>query len=242
MKPQYNDDPIDLVDLLFALLRKWQYIVFSALCVGVITALVNIYVFVPMYTSTAKMYMLPKTSSIMSDLQLGSTLIEDYRAMIKSRPLIEEVAKNLNMNMSYGQLAGKISVSQAESSRMLNITVTDVDPQRAKQIVDEVANTSAKYFAEKMDQKPPSIIEYGYVNASPVSPNKRKNISMGILAGAAMASAVILFFHMMDDSIKNEEDIEKYLGMNTLAVVPEINKKQLTKKEKKRSKKKRGGK
>lgn len=224
MGPQYDDEiEIDLKELFFALLNRWKYILFSTLCVGIVTALVNLYVLVPQYASTSKLYILTKSTSLTSlaDLQVGTSLTQDYMVIINSRPVVEEVIANLKLDLTYEDVVDKINVENRADTRILNITVTDEDSKEAKKMADEFAKVSATYISEKMDQDPPNIIEYGYADPKPVSPHKTRNILLGLLAGAFLAGTVVAVMYLMDDSVKTEEDIEKYLGLNTLSAVPE---------------------
>ena len=67
----------------------------------------------------------------------------------------------------------------------------------------------------------PKIIEEAEVPSSPVSPSMNKNVMMGALAGFALAAAIVILFAIMNDSIKTEDDIERALGIPTLAVIPD---------------------
>lgn len=240
MEQQYDDElEIDLKELFFALLQKWKYIVFSAVFVGGITALVNLYVLVPQYASTAKLYILSKSTSLTSlaDLQVGTSLTQDYMVVINSRPVAEKVISNLNLKMEYEDLISKVTVENPADTRILNITVQDEKAETAKKIADEFAEVSADYIAKKMDQDPPTIIETGFADEKPVSPHKTKNTLLGVIIGGFLAAAVVVVAYLMDDSIKTEEDIEKYIGINTLAAVPESSDPMADQLDKKRKKK-----
>lgn len=233
---------IDLKDLFFALLVKWQYILASALFIGGITAIVNQYVLVPQYASTAKLSVLSKSTSITSlaDVQVGTSLTQDYMIIIKGRSVVSEVNKKLNLHLSYEELSGKVTVENPSNTRILNIRVTDTDPERAKKIADCFAEVSSEYIADKMDQKAPKIIEYGYASKQHVYPAKRKNVCLGILMGGFLAAAVVTILYLMDDTIKSSDDVEKYLGLHTLASIPDDG--HSDKEAAKRKKKKKGAK
>ena len=47
-----------------------------------------------------------------------------------------------------------------------------------------------------------------------------KNTLLGVLGGAFLAVVIIIVHYLMNDSIKTAEDIEKYLGLNNLAIIP----------------------
>ena len=72
-----------------------------------------------------------------------------------------------------------------------------------------------------MEMVPPKIIEQGVVPASPASPSIKKNAALGGLACVAAACGVITLKVIMNDTIRSEEDVGKYLGMSVLASVPD---------------------
>jgi capsular polysaccharide biosynthesis protein len=140
--------------------------------------------------------------------------------VVKGRPVLEQVIENLGIQETYGSLSQKVSLSNPSNSRILQITVTHQDPQMAKLIADEIAEVGAAYISVTMDQDPPNIIQYGYADGSPVSPNIIKNTLAGALIGAFLIIAIIVISYLFNDTIMGPEDIEKKLGMNVLGTLP----------------------
>ena len=223
MQQNANDEiEIDLVELFFELVAHWKAIVVSTILAALAAALVSVYLMTPMYESTSSLYVLSKSTSITSlaDVQLGTNLANDYVVVAKSRPVLEQVIKNLELDENYGALAGNITVNNPSNSRILEITVKDSNPDRAKLITDEVAKVVAAFIAEKMDQDPPTIIQYGYADGAAVSPHKTKNVILGAFAGMAVSCVIVILVYLLNDTIMTAEDIEKKLGLNLLGVVP----------------------
>jgi capsular polysaccharide biosynthesis protein len=224
MEQKYSSDEIeiDLADLLLQYLEHWFKIFLSAcLVAGMMFAYCKL-IAVPQYSSTAKLYALNKTDTVtsMSDIQTGTNLSKDYEAVVSSRPVVTKVIENLGLNMSYEEMCGKLKVSNQEDTRIINLTITDSDPEQAKVIVDEFATVVSAFIAEKMDQAAPSIIEEGYVSYKKVSPSTLKNTVLGGMIGGMLAVGVITITYLMNDTVANSDDIEKYLGLNTLASIP----------------------
>ena len=215
-------DEIDLLELFFELLAHWKMIAASTILTGVIAALVSLFLMTPLYQSTSALYVLSKSTSITSlaDVQLGTNLTNDYVVVSTGRPVLEQVIKNLDLDMTYAQLKSTIQIDNPSNSRILEITVTNGDPKKAKLIADETAEVISAFIAEKMDQDPPTIIQRGYSDGNPVSPNKSKNTILGALLGMIVACGIVTLSFLLNDTVMTEEDITKKLGLNVLGVIP----------------------
>ena len=225
MDKQYdidNEIEIDLRELLLELLAYWKLILLSIILVGSIAFGVSKFMMVPKYESTAELYVLTKSTSITSlaDIQTGTSLTNDYIVVVKGRPVLEQVIENLGLRETYKSLSDKVTLNNPSNSRILEITVTDENPMMAKNIADEIANISSAFIAQKMDQEPPTIIQTGYADGSPVSPNILKNTVLGGMLGAMLSMALVVITYLFNDTITGPEDIEKKLGMNMLGTLP----------------------
>ena len=225
MEKQYDIDDeieIDLRELLLELLAYWQLILISIILAGGIAFAVSKFMMVPKYQSTAELYVLTKSTSITSlaDIQTGTSLTNDYIVVVKGRPVLEQVIQNLGLREDYKSLRNRVELNNPSNSRILEITVTDENPELAKTIADQIAKVSSAFIAEKMDQDPPTIIQNGYADGSPVSPNILKNTVLGGMLGAILSIALVVISYLFNDTITGPEDIEKKLGMNVLGSLP----------------------
>ena len=222
MEERYEETEIDLVEVFHALLSKiWLIILLAALGFGLMVGYTMLFV-KPTYSSSSTIYILSKTKSITSlaDFQIGTQLTQDYKVIITSRPVLEEVIQNLGLNTTYDALKKQISINNPDNTRFLEITITDTDAYLAKKIVDELTDVSVKNTASVMDTEPPNIMDYGQVPEKPIAPSMKKNGIIGGLLGFVLACAIIIIQFMMNDSIKTGEDVEKYLGLNVLGMIP----------------------
>lgn len=221
-----NDEiEIDLMEVLYSLKRKlWLVLAVTLLC-GSIAGVFAGVVMDPVYTSTSKMLVLTKetTLSSLADLQMGSQLAQDYRILIESRPVMEEVLEKcgLDEDMKYEQLLEKMTIENMDDSRILSISVEDNDPEQAKLLVDTVAEVSSDYIAESMEITPPKVIETGEIPTSKTSPSVMKFMAIGMCLGFLVMAGAVAVQTILNDTIQSEEDIQKYLGVSTLAVVPD---------------------
>lgn len=217
-----EDMQIDLLELAGVLWRKLWAIVVCLVIGAVLAGGYTKLMVTPQYTATSMIYILGQTTSISSvaDLQLSSELTADFTIMAKSRPVIQSVIKELDLNMSYEQLVGAVNLENPTDSHILKIHVTNSDPKLAKTISNAMAEAVAENISSVMATDKPSIAEKAITPKAPSSPNLTKNIAMGGIVGVAIAVAIIVLGYLMDDTIKTEEDVRKYLQMNTLAEIP----------------------
>ena len=214
---------IDLREIFFALKRKILLILAAGLLCGCLACGYTMIFMDPTYTSTSTMLTISKETTLtsMADLQLGTQLTSDYKILITSTPVLEQVIENLGLNMSPGGLRGQISVNNPSGTRILELSVTNGDPATAKKIADELAVVSSSYIGDKMEVIPPKIIEEGQIPSYKTGPNVKKNTMMGLLAGLVLAAGVVCLLAVLNDSIKTEDDITKYLDIPTLASIPD---------------------
>ncbi len=218
-----NDEiQIDLLELLEALRRRIWLILLALILGGGAGVLYTKMLITPLYTSTATVYVLSKETTLTSlaDLQIGSQLTNDYRVMVTSRPVLEEVIENLGLETDYLGLRRQLKLENPSDTRMLSIAATDSDPQRAKMIVDEVASVSSEYIGDIMEMVPPKMIEDGVVPSAPSSPSVKRNGAVCGVLLAAVVCGVICLQVILNDTIRTEEDVARYLGLTVLAAIP----------------------
>lgn len=243
MEKKFDDDDevqIDLLELVYALKKKLWLIVLGLIIGAVGVGLYSKILMTPMYESTAMVYVLSKETTLTSlaDLQIGSQLTKDYSVLVTSRPVLEQVIEKQQLDMTVDELEEMVRIGNPADTRILTITVSDTDPVRAQVLAEAVARTSSDYIGDIMEMIPPKIIEEGVPAEEPSSPNVIKNAAIGGLAVAVLISGIICLGVIMDDTIKTEEDVEKYLGLTVLASIPDADESARAEKGKNRKKKK----
>lgn len=237
-----TEDTIDLMRLVSVLRNKIWLIITVGLLFACGSAAYTKICIQPTYTSKSTVLVLPKGNSFsltsVGDLQFGNQISKDYIVLTTSRPVLEEVISNLGLGMGYQSLRGCISIENQADTRILSLSVTMTDPRMAKDVVNELARVSTEYIADKMEVPAPKIIEDGELPLYKNGPDMKKNVMMGMLAGMVLVCGILVVLELLDDAITNEEDIERYLGIPVLALVPDKGIKIKGKKKNRRKKRK----
>ncbi len=219
----YAEIEIDLREIFFAV-KKWIWVIMLVSFLGGAIAFGYTKLFMtPIYTAENSMLVLTKETTLASlaDLQMGSQLTNDYRVLTTSRPVLEAVIENLELDLEYKDLKKMISISNPDDTRILVISVEHESPQVALNIVREVAEEASYFIGDMMEVVPPKIIDEGVLPTVKTSPSNTMNTLLGILIGGFLSGGIVVLRAVVDDTIKSEEDIEKYLGMSTLSSVPD---------------------
>lgn len=220
---QNDEVEIDIGHILSILWEKILVIIATGIIVGLAGFLVSKFFITPKYESETKLYVLNRandSATTLSDVQLSTQLTKDYQILVTSAPVMNQVIKELGLNMKASELASTISVDTPSDTRVLQITVTSDDPKRAKDIADKVAQVSSKKICDIMKIEQVNVIEEGSMSEEPAVDTVQKWTLIGLALGIVLSCAVIIIRSMLDDTVKTTEDVEKYFDLSTLAVIP----------------------
>lgn len=231
-----ENDEIDLVEIFYLLLDNIIKIILCMVIGGVIAFSYTKLLVKPTYTATSKIYVVSASNNSvidLSDLQVGSQLTSDYQELLLARPVLQDVIKNLDLDIDYKDLAKEITISNTSDTRILTINVVTTDPQMSANIANELVQQATIYLPQVMETEEPNLVESAVVPTEKTGPSISKNTLMGILLGAVLMCGILIVQYLMNDTIVTPDDVEKYFGVQPLAVIPEAH---IKGKKKKKSK------
>ena len=220
---------IDLVEV-FQVIWHWLWlIVLVALACGTAAYAFSKFVLPEEFESTTKIYVLDKSGaggtnsqSTYSDLQVGMQLTKDYVELIKSRTVLEAVMKDnhLDQTYTYEQFAEMVNVQTPADTRIVTITVTNHDPALAQKLADDIRKRSGELIIKTMQIDAVNTYEKANYPDRKSAPSCGRWAVVAALIGALAVSAVVIARYLLDDTIKTSDDVEKYLGLSNLALIP----------------------
>ena len=215
---------IDLQEL-FGLLLHWAWLII--LC-GIVAAVAGLLIcklaVTPMYKSSTRVFILNKDNNnatiSYSDLQTSSQLTKDYAHLIKGRTVLEQVLETCELEESYESFSNRVAVETISDSRLISITVTDPDPRMAQLLAKEIRVVASEHIMQVMEIQAVNLETEANLPTHPSSPSTMKWTAVGGLLGAFVCAMILIIQFLLDDTIKSAEDVEKYLGLSTLAMIP----------------------
>ena len=220
---------IDVFAMLKTLWKRKFSIVLVALVFAIAAFGYSAFLAKKEYQSTSRIYVVSRQNQdnnalTNSDLQAGSYLVKDYREIILSQNVLSQAIEELKLDMTPAELSKKISVSVPTDTRILSITAKDGNPKEAARIANGLRNVAAEKIISVTKVSDVTTLDEAEVPQSPSSPNIRRNVLLGFIAGAGLMVVLMVVVEVLDDRVKRPEDIEELMGLTLLGIVPDIKK------------------
>ena len=221
-----NTIEIDVLSLLRTIWRKKLLILLTAILTTGLAFAYSAFLVTPQYDSTTRLYVVNQSSGnggviTPQDLQVGSFLVKDYKEIILSQDVLQNVTTTLGITED---IKDKITVTIPTDTRILSITVRDSDPNQAATIANTLRDEAAKKIIEVTKVSDVTTLEAALPAENPSTPQTKRNLVLGFVEGAFLATALVLVLEVLDDRVKRPQDIEEGLGMTLLGVVPHAEK------------------
>lgn len=219
-RPQ--DDRIDLIELFWAMVNHWKILLLSLLTGAFLAGAYHTYMVNPSYRADASIFITSNESVIsVSDLQLSSLLTADYAKIIKSRNVLKQVIRDLDLDLNFKQLGNLVTVTNPSDSHIIEISVTCGDMELSRDIANVLLNTGIDRIYQVIGSSEPNVIDYSEAEAvEEVTPGFLNDVIKGGFLGLVLACALITVQFITDTTIKTEDDLRRQLRMPVLAVVP----------------------
>ena len=220
-----NYEDIDIKRILEIILSKKLLIVLILLFSILFGYAYSYYYKKPEYKSSVTILLVAdenKTNKELTqtDLNINNGLISTYSSIAKSTNVVQKTIENLELNMSASSLQKKIDAKQIDSTQFLKISVTNANPELAKNIANELAQVFTQQIKEIYNLQNISIVDEAEVESTPCNVNHMKDIIMFAFAGLFLAMVSVVAIFMFDDTIKSEEDIEKNVKLKAIGTLP----------------------
>ena len=225
----YLDDEEISLKQIFEILRKRAWIIVAITLTAIfIATIINFFLIKPVYESNTTIMVGKPRNRIVDEnnpityqeIQTNRLLVSTYREIAKSRTVLEEVIKDLNLDISIGQLREKVDVSLVKDTEIIQIKVQDHDPETAANLANTIASAFSKQVIKIMNVENVQVLDEAIPQLSPVKPKKTMNIAISLVLGAMLGIFVAFILEFLDTSIKTPEDVEKYLGLPVIGTIP----------------------
>lgn len=224
MEDNQDYETIDLLELLGVVRRHIVALLLTTVLAAAAGFAVSKFLMTPQYQASALMIVNTRqdtTANVTSDqLNSASKLVSTYSIIVKSDTVLNKVIANLGLNMSYETLAGKVGVAAVDDTQVMEITVTDANPDGARQVCEQITQVAPDAILTAVEAGSVKVISAASVDPDPVSPNVMRNTAIAGVLGLVVCLGVLFLQVLLDNKINTEEDVTKQLGLNVIGVIP----------------------
>ena len=240
------EETISLQDIFKTLKKRAALIISFTVIAGIIAAIISFYVLTPIYQATTQVLVNQKKEDIAqqvtsADIQSDLQLINTYNEIIKSPAILSIVAENLALPLTPGQLASKITVTNANNSQVLNVSVQDENYNVAVDIANQVVEVFREEVPELMNVNNVNVLSPAVYleNPSPIKPNKMLNVAIALVIGLMVGVGIAFLLEYLDTTVKTEQDVEEIIGLPIIGIIGIINPEEMRKEELRRASRRR---
>ena len=219
------EDKLDLYALWRVIVKRWKLLVLLPLGAVLISALVSIYVLTPQYSAKTTLIVtrqLTPAQLSWQDIQTSRELVGTYREIMHSRPVLELTIAYRALPYDVEQLKRKVDVQAVGGTELFSVTVTDPDPELARDMANEMARVFKSQSAEIMQVENVSIVDEAVTPGSPVSPRVPLNIAAAFMVALIAAGGLTFLLEYLDQSIRDPEEAQKILQVPVIGVIPKV--------------------
>ena len=224
-------EELDLKELFSMFWNKKAEIVFITLILMVVGIIYSYFYITPVYTAKTDLVLVQSSSTVSqtgdsgittTDITMNSKLVSTYSELIKRNAVFGQVASNLNISDAEAdEIKKNISVNSAKDTEIIEIKVTNEDPNKAADVANEIAKVFSEKIVEIYNISNIYLLDRAQAPEKPSNVNHMKDIVIFAFIGLVIAAAYVLVANMLDNTIKTEEDIEKLTGLVVLTAIPD---------------------
>lgn len=212
----------------FQLVWRWSwFIVLCAALAGMIAFGVS-RTMVPIYQASTTLVVktdVSRTESIYDAVLTSERLTKIYAELPHKRPVLEAVIANLQLNIGPESLADKLRVTVNPDTLFIVLTVEDASPQQAANIANAMVMVLSGQGSELLGSRYTAanfslnVVEAAQPAQMPIRPRPLRNALLAAIVGAMLVLGVAFLMEYLDDTVKTSQDIDRLIGVSTLAAI-----------------------
>ena len=213
---------VELRDYVRLLRRRWWVLVLCVVLGGVGAQLATSRQ-VKTYGSQVTFFLSDANGKPVNTLIASSaqTRFSSYSTLVSSQPLTLLVRRKIGLDGGWG-----VSATGVPSTIFLRLTTTASDPAFAFRVAQAYATTLPAYIStfeggSNGDGNTLRVLEPAGYDPTLLSPNRTRNIAVGVGLGLVVALGLLLLLEALDNKVRDVTEIEELTGVGVAAAVPQ---------------------
>jgi polysaccharide biosynthesis transport protein len=216
-------------------LRRRKWLVATILLLSLLVAGVGSALATRTYTATAGLYFSVRTVTGVDDLAVAATFsqtqLASYATLAVTPEVLEPVAAAAGITGGAEELAQQVSVTALDGTVVLELSVTDRDPDRAAQLANAVAaqvittvqelspSTTVEGIGVTESAVEVTVVSPAVTPGAPSSPNVLLNLAAGVVFGLGLGVLLAIGRDVLDTRVRGAEDVAELTRIPVLGTL-----------------------
>jgi tyrosine-protein kinase Etk/Wzc len=158
----------------------------------------------------------PKVVEVDEQMNQVREKIHSTASLAKSR-IMQKLA---DIGVSLGKSSQRLEQVPEEELELVRLTrANEVNAQLYSYLLQRQQETRITASATSGNVE---IIDRAQVPGSPIKPNKKKNLALGLILGLMLGIGLTFLLDYLDRTIKDEDDVQDKLGLPVVGTIPRI--------------------
>jgi len=218
-----DEKELDLRELFNIIKKRIWMIIVVTLLTTLIAAVVSVFFISPTYESSVCIIVGKQDGKEITsqDITMYQNLMQTYQNIASTNKVAQAASGKVGGNLDAKDLLKRTKVTAKTGTMILNIAVDSNTAAQAYKEVQAYADSFVARATELIPEGNVKIMDNAELPVSPVKPNVKLNIAIGFLAGLIVSAGIAFILEFMNNTIVTKEDVEKYLGISVIGIIPE---------------------
>lgn len=210
----------------YDILKKRFWVILLAIIItSTLSSYYSFYMMQPTYEASSQILVNDKKADEVNaqfiDIQTNLQLMNTYNVILTSPAILTKVIERLDLDVSIEELQNMITVGSENESQVMNVVVKTKDPKLVIKIANTIADVAKEQIPKIMSINNVSILTKTDPSKelSPVQLQPILIIAMANVAGILLSICIVFLLHYLDNTIKDEKQLESLLGVPILGTV-----------------------
>ena len=155
-----------------------------------------------------------------TELNLNKSLISTYGKILKSKNVLGQVIKNLNLDVTEEELDKNVQIEKVDDTQIIKIGVINESAIEAQEILRELNKAFIEEVKQIFKMDNINIVDEASFEITPYNINHARDIIGFLVIGSVFSVCMIACIYFFDTTIKIEQDIEEFTDVNVIGTVP----------------------
>lgn len=221
---------VDLQLLTSVIFQKlWIIGIVSVLCAIITFTATRLFV-APTYQSYVMFYVNNTAADLSENLSINTgdiaaskSLAGTYSTILSTKQTLDAVIDYAGVDRAYTEVADMIHTSAVNSTEIIRVNVEAESPEEAYRIAQAIEYILPSRITKIIEGSSAKVVESASISYARVGPDYAVNATIGFLLGVFCSIFVIVVRTVLDNRVRDEEDISRTCIHPILTSVPNMN-------------------